>query len=31
VKFENKGSKGKFISVYAEGAPQLQKVVAEAA
>ena len=24
VKFENKGPKGKFISVYAEGAPELQ-------
>ncbi|MEQ1606487.1 MAG: 50S ribosomal protein L27 [Pyrinomonadaceae bacterium] len=32
VKFENKGQKGKFISVYAEGAPELApKVVAEAA
>jgi large subunit ribosomal protein L27 len=31
VKFENKGSKGKFISVYAEGAPQLQKETVEVA
>ncbi len=32
VKFEDKGRRGKFISVYALGAPQLApKVVAEAA
>ena len=32
VKFENKGQKGKFISVYAEGASELApKVVAEPA
>jgi len=32
VKFEDKGRKGKFISVYALGAPQLApKVTAEAA
>ena len=29
VKFENKGQRGKFISVYAEGAPELQVAVAE--
>ncbi len=29
VKFENKGQKGKFISVYAEGAAELQPKVAE--
>ena len=28
VKFENKGNKGKFISVYAEGAPELVKEAA---
>lgn len=32
VKFEDKGRRGKFISVYAEGAPELApKVVAEVA
>ena len=32
VKFENKGLRGKFISVYAEGAPELVKeAVTEAA
>ena len=31
VKFEDKGQKGKFISVYAEGAPELAPKVAVAA
>lgn len=28
VKFEQRGKKGKFISVYAEGAPELEKAAA---